>query len=132
MRRLIHDFSYGIVEARPDASQTGGPTGRRARRTKSRTSRPTAGRSGSVSLEWSAPAKRRGARCELATSAPGEASSPGYFFPIATVAVPVGETQPEDEISVTESETEPLAPAVNVTWLVPCPAVIEPFETLQE
>jgi len=67
-----------------------------------------------------------------ATSAPGEASSRGYFFPIATVTVPVGETQPEDEISVTESETEPLAPAVKVTWLVPCPAVIEPFEMLHE
>ena len=64
-------------------------------------------------------------------SAPGRMKNPPYFFPIATVAVPVGETQPEDVISVTERVTEPFAPAVNVTWFAPCPAVIDPLEMLQ-
>lgn len=43
----------------------------------------------------------------------------GYFFPIATVAVAVGETQPAEEISVTERVAEPFVPTENVIWLVP-------------
>src|SRR6266571_111467 len=54
-----------------------------------------------------------------------------YFLPIVTVAVPAGETQPAAEISVTESVTLPLLPAVKVIRLVPWPAVIVPFEMLQ-
>ena len=46
--------------------------------------------------------------------ASGEESGGGYLFPIVTVAVPVGETQPPAEISVTESVIEPLLPAENV------------------
>ena len=52
-------------------------------------------------------------------------------MPMVTVDVPVGETQPAAEISVTESVTLPLVPAVKVIRLVPWPAVIVPFETLQ-
>ena len=43
----------------------------------------------------------------------------GYFFPIVTVAVPVGETQPAEEISVTERVAEPFDPTEKVIWLVP-------------
>jgi hypothetical protein len=52
-----------------------------------------------------------------------------YLFPIVTLFVPAGETQPAAEISVTESDTAPLLPALNVIWLVPWPEVIVPFET---
>ena len=52
----------------------------------------------------------------IAPNAPGEAS---HFLPIVTVAVPVGETQPAEEISVTDSVADPFAPTENVTWLVP-------------
>ena len=54
-----------------------------------------------------------------------------YFLPMLTEAVPAGETQPAAEISVTESVTVPLLPAVKVIRLVPWPAVIVPFEMLQ-
>src|SRR6266571_4502398 len=54
-----------------------------------------------------------------------------YFFPMVTVAVPAGETQPAAEISVTDSVTFPLMPAVKVMRFVPWPAVIVPFEILQ-
>jgi len=50
---------------------------------------------------------------------------------MVTVALPAGETQPAVEISVTDSVTVPLLPAVKVIRLVPWPAVIVPFETLQ-
>jgi hypothetical protein len=62
----------------------------------------------------------------------GQPPRGGYFFPIVTVAVPVGETHPAEVISVADRVTEPFVPALNVTWLVPCPAVIEPLEMLQD
>src|SRR5256885_905018 len=61
----------------------------------------------------------------------GVAGRGPYFLPMGTVRVPVGETQPAAEISVTESVTLPLVPAVKVIRLVPRPAVIVPFEMLQ-
>ena len=71
--------------------------------------------------------KRRGARCSR-SERPGEES---YFLPIATVAVPAGEAHPAEDVSVTESVTEPFDPAVYVIEAVPCPDVIEPLEMLQ-
>lgn len=62
------------------------------------------------------PTKERGGRRVPTARRPPRG---GYFFPIVTVAVPVGETQPAEEISVTESVAEPFVPTENVIWLVP-------------
>src|SRR3989442_14422565 len=54
-----------------------------------------------------------------------------YRLPIGTVAVPAAETQPAADVSVTDSATLPLLPAVKVIRLVPWPALMLPFAMLQ-
>jgi len=55
----------------------------------------------------------------------------GLAPPIGT-SVPAGaDSQPAALVSVTERETFPEAPAVKVTWLVPCPSVRAPLVTVQ-
>lgn len=44
-----------------------------------------------------------------------------------TKALATGEEQLEGFPSMTESTRAPAAPAVNVTWFVPLPAVMVPF-----